>query len=46
LDFGLGNLAIMGYGKSLNAKHGIGTLKDGVPIITTAKGKADSIYFH
>jgi hypothetical protein len=46
LDFGLGNLAIMGYGKNLNAKHGIGTLKDGVPIITTAKGKADSIYFH
>jgi hypothetical protein len=46
MDFSLGNLAIVGYGKNLNAKHGIGTLKDGVPIIPKAKRKADSIYFY
>jgi hypothetical protein len=46
MDFSLGNLAIMDYGKNLSAKHGIGTLVDGVPIITKDKRKADSIYFH
>lgn len=46
MDFSLGNLAIMGYGKNLNAKHGLGTLQDGVPIFPKAHRKADSINFH